>query len=44
VELLVEGQVVRARTMPPPAPSSAPSKSGDRVKVTPARGHVKGEK
>ena len=44
VELLVEGQVVRARTMPPPAPSSAPSKSGEKVKVTPVRGHAKGEK
>jgi hypothetical protein len=44
VELLVEGQVVRARTMPPPAPSSAPSKSGEKVKVTPVRGTAKGGK
>jgi hypothetical protein len=44
VELLVEGQVVRARTMPPPAPSSAPSKSGEKVKATPMRGSAKGEK
>ncbi|HEY3818451.1 MAG TPA: hypothetical protein VGL81_14855 [Polyangiaceae bacterium] len=44
VELLVEGQVVRARTMPPPPPSSAPSKSGDRVKITPPRGTVKLQK
>jgi hypothetical protein len=44
VELLVEGQVVRARTMPPPAPSSAPSKSGEKVKVTPMRGSAKGGK
>jgi hypothetical protein len=44
VELLVEGQVVRARTMPPPAPSSAPSKSGEKMKATPLRGTAKGEK
>ncbi len=44
VELLVEGQVVRARTMPPPAPSSAPSKSGEKVKVTPPRGSARGQK
>jgi hypothetical protein len=36
--------VVRARTMPPPAPSVAPTKSGEKVKVTPVRGHAKGEK
>src|SRR5580700_686589 len=44
VELMLEGQVVRARTMPPPAPSSSPGKSGEKVKVTPPRGSVRGQK
>jgi hypothetical protein len=44
VEIVVEGQVVRARTMPPPAVSTVPTKSGATPKVTPARGHAKGSK
>ncbi len=43
VEILSEGQVVRARTIPPP-PSIPPSKSGSSPKLTPARGTAKVEK
>jgi hypothetical protein len=43
IEILADGQVVRARTMPPP-PSSAPSKSGSTPRVTPARGTAKSGK
>ncbi|HEY1694113.1 MAG TPA: hypothetical protein VGG39_18220 [Polyangiaceae bacterium] len=42
IEILAEGQVIRARTMPPP--SSSPSKSGATPKVTPVRGTAKAEK
>jgi hypothetical protein len=40
VEVVVDGQVVRARTMPPPPPSS-PTKSGATPKVTPSRGSMR---
>jgi hypothetical protein len=43
VELLVDGLVVRARTMPPPG-SIPPTKSGATARVSPARGTAKGEK
>jgi len=36
IEIVVDGQVVRARTMPPPA-STIPTKSGATPKVTPVR-------
>jgi hypothetical protein len=44
VELLVDGLVVRARTMPPPSQSTPPSKSGSTPKATPMRGTAKAEK
>jgi hypothetical protein len=44
VEVVFDGQVVRARTMPPPPVSSAPSRSGATPKVSPVRGGAKGEK
>jgi hypothetical protein len=44
VELLVDGLVVRARTMPPPTPSSSPSKPPGPPKMTPMRGTAKVEK
>jgi hypothetical protein len=44
VELLVDGLVVRARTMPPPTPSSPPSKPPGPPKTTPMRGTAKVEK
>jgi hypothetical protein len=39
VEILVEGQVVRARTMPPPS-----GRTGPATRATPARGTAKAEK
>jgi hypothetical protein len=44
VEIVADGQVLRARSMPPPPPSSAPTKSGSTPRVTPVRGTAKGEK
>jgi hypothetical protein len=43
VELLVDGLVVRARTLPPPTPSSPPSRPPAALK-TPLRGTAKVEK
>jgi hypothetical protein len=42
VEILSEGQIVRARTLPPPATN--PPRSASAPKLTPARGTVKAEK
>jgi hypothetical protein len=44
VEIVAEGQVVRARTLPPPPSSIPPAKSGATAKVTPMRGTAKNEK
>jgi hypothetical protein len=43
VEVVIEGQSVRARTMPPPPSSSGPKSSGT-PRMTPARGAAKAEK
>jgi hypothetical protein len=44
VEILFDGQVVRARTMPPPPPSSRPAPSKPPPRVTPSRGTPKSDK
>jgi hypothetical protein len=44
VEILVDGQVVRARTMPPPASTAPPSRSGEKPRVTGSRANVKAQK
>jgi hypothetical protein len=44
VEIVVDGQVVRARTVPPGSASTPPTKSGATPRVTPVRGTAKGEK
>jgi hypothetical protein len=41
IEIVAEGQVIRARTQPPPAVSTVPTKSGATAKVTPTRGAAK---
>ena len=45
VEILVDGQVVRARTLPPPPSHPAPSRgSGEKVRIPPSRSNVKAQK
>jgi len=47
VEILAEGQVVRARTVPPPAGRSTPPPTGRSTpppRLTPSRGVVKADK
>jgi hypothetical protein len=44
VEVLVEGQVVRARTLPPPGSQAPPSRSGEKVRVSPSRANLKAQK
>jgi hypothetical protein len=44
VEILVEGQVVRARTLPPPGSQAPPSRSGEKVRVSPSRANLKAQK
>lgn len=43
VEVVVDGIVVRARTMPPGSSQPPPTKSGATIKVTPGRGTAKGK-
>jgi len=44
VEILVDGQVVRARSIAPSSMPAPPTKSGATAKVTPPRGTAKAEK
>jgi hypothetical protein len=44
VEIVADGQVVRARTVPPPPSTIPPAKSGATARVTPMRGTAKSEK
>ncbi len=44
VEVLVDGQAVRARTIPPSGAQVPASRSGEKVRVSPSRANIKAQK